>query len=113
MEGGGGGGHFLRWQRASGSRAGGLDGELIELVPDQRIGCRWGFVGPDRNDGPKFDSVLTVTLREAPGGATALTLVHERLEQLQAAMPEVAEQVRAGWELVLAKLAIAITSEGM
>ena len=51
-----------------------------------------------------FDSLLTITLREAPGGGTALTLVHERLDVLAAAMPDVAKNVGPGWELVLEKL---------
>src|SRR5947209_6559872 len=50
----------------------------------QRIVFRWGFVGPGRKDGPAFDSLLTITLRGAPGGATRLTLVHERLDDLAA-----------------------------
>ena len=54
--------------------------------------------------GPSYDSMLTITLREAPRGATTLTLVHERLERLAAAMPEVAANVVAGWENVLDKL---------
>jgi uncharacterized protein YndB with AHSA1/START domain len=105
------GGHFRIWQTMSGSDVGGFDCELIELVPDQRLGFRWGFVGPERNDGPSFDSLLTITLREVPGGATELALVHERLDQLNEAMPHVAENVGTGWELVLAKLATTIKSE--
>ena len=104
------GGHFRIWQTAAGSDVGGFDCELTEVVPDQRLVFRWGFVGPDRNDGPRFDSLLTITLREAPEGATALTLVHERLDQLHAAMPQVADNVGAGWDLVLTKLAITITN---
>ncbi len=98
------GGHYRVWQAGSDSDVGGFDCELLELVPDQRLVFRWGFVGPERNDGPAYDSLLTVTLREAPGGVTALTLVHERLEELAAAMPYVAENVGPGWELVLEKL---------
>jgi hypothetical protein len=26
---------------------------------------RWGFIGPDRDSGPAYDSLLTITLREA------------------------------------------------
>jgi uncharacterized protein YndB with AHSA1/START domain len=104
------GGHFRIWQTVSGSDVGGFDGEVIELVPDRRLVFRWGSVGPDRTDGPTFDSLLTITLADAPGGATALTLVHERLDELRAAMPLVAEQVETGWVLVLAKLATAVTS---
>jgi len=111
------GGHFRIWQTAAGSAAGGFDCELVELVPDRRLVFRWGFVGPERNDGPRFDSLLTVTLAEAtsaeaPEAATTLTLVHEQLEQLQTAMPQVAEQVGAGWDLALALLATTIMSTG-
>lgn len=102
------GGHYRVWQADSGADVGGFECELLELVPDQRIVFRWGFVGPERNDGPAYDSLLTITLREAPGGATALTLVHERLEALAAAMPDVAESVGPGWELVLEKLIVTI-----
>lgn len=99
------GGRFRVWHTDSGADAGGFECELLELEPDRRIVFRWGFVGPDRTDGPVYDSLLTVTLREAPGDATALTLVHERLDELAAALPHVAENVGPGWELVLAKLA--------
>ena len=106
------GGHFRIWQTEAGSAAGGFDCELIELVVDRRLVFRWGFVGPERSDGPRFDSLLTITLVEAPEGATRLTLLHEQLEQLRAAMPQVAEQVGVGWDLALAKLATTIMSDG-
>jgi uncharacterized protein YndB with AHSA1/START domain len=102
------GGHYRVWQTDSDSDVGGFDCELLELVPDQRIVFRWGFVGPARRDGPAYDSLLTITLRETPEGATLLTLVHERLEELAAAMPHVAENVGLGWELVLEKLTATI-----
>ncbi len=89
----------------TGADAGGFECELLELVPDQRLVFRWGFVGPERTHGPTYDSLLTVTLREAPDGATLLTLVHERLDELAAAMPRVAESVGPGWQMVLDKLA--------
>jgi uncharacterized protein YndB with AHSA1/START domain len=99
------GGHYRIWHTDAGSDVGGFDGELTELIPGQRIVFRWGFVGPDRRRGPAFDSILTITLREAPGGATLLTLLHERLDDLAAAMPEVAANVGSGWDNVLGKLA--------
>ena len=104
------GGHYRIWHADSDSDVGGFDCEVLELVPDQRIVFRWGFVGPARTDGPVYDSLLTITLREAPEGATALTLVHERLEELAAAMPQVAKNVRLGWELVLEKLTVTIAA---
>jgi uncharacterized protein YndB with AHSA1/START domain len=83
----------------------GFEGELLELVPDERLVLRWGFLGPDPEAGPLFDSLLTVTLAPTAGGGTRLTIHHEQLEALAAALPEVAEQVPAGWDAVLGRLA--------
>jgi uncharacterized protein YndB with AHSA1/START domain len=94
------GGRFRIWQADGDRDAGGFDAELLELIPDRKLVFRWGFVGPARDAGPTFDSLLTITFAAASGG-TLLTLVHERLDALAAAMPEVAEQVAAGWELAL------------
>ena len=98
------GGHYRIWQTDAGTNAGGFDCEILELAPAERIVFRWGFVGPARTDGPVYDSLLTITLRETPTGATHLTLVHKRLEDLATAMPQVADQVASGWESVLTKL---------
>jgi uncharacterized protein YndB with AHSA1/START domain len=98
------GGHFRIWHAGPDGDVGGFEAELLELVPGERIVFRWGFVGPDRLAGPTYDSLLTITLREAPDGATELTLVHERLDELAAALPEVADNVGRGWELALDKL---------
>ncbi|GGK65667.1 hypothetical protein Ppa06_21840 [Planomonospora parontospora subsp. parontospora] len=102
------GGRYLIRQTDSDQPVGGFDAQLLELVPDRRIVWRWGFIGPDRDAGPVFDSLLTVTLDEAPGGGTRLTLVHERLGALAAALPQVADQVGAGWDGVLDRLAEAV-----
>ena len=98
------GGHFRIWHAGPEGDVGGFEAELLELVPGERIVFRWGFVGPDRLAGPTYDSLLTITLREAPDGATELTLVHERLDELAAALPDVAANVGRGWELALDKL---------
>jgi uncharacterized protein YndB with AHSA1/START domain len=99
------GGHYRVWQ-ASGERdVGGFECELLELVPSERIVLRCGLVGPERLAGPVYDSLLTVTLRETAEGQTELTLVHERLEALQAERPDVADHVERGWEMALDKLA--------
>lgn len=99
-------GHFRIWHVESGVDVGGFECEIVELVPDERIVFRWGFVGPERTAGRVFDSVLTISLRAASGGATKLTLIHERLQDLAAAMPHIADNVQVGWELVLEKLAV-------
>jgi uncharacterized protein YndB with AHSA1/START domain len=99
------GGRFQIWQEEDGRPIGGFDAEILELVPDRRIVWRWGMTGPDRDQ--MFDSLLTVTLEEA-GDVTLLRLVHERLDELAAAMPQVAAQFGAGWEDVLHKLAVVV-----
>jgi uncharacterized protein YndB with AHSA1/START domain len=101
------GGHLRIWHADAGSDVGGFDCEIVELVPDERLVFRWGFVGPDRA-GPVYDSRLTIVLEAAPGNATVLTLVHERLDVLAAALPDVAKNVEVGWSLALDKLVLAV-----
>jgi uncharacterized protein YndB with AHSA1/START domain len=98
------GGHFRIWHADEDFEVGGFECEIVELVPDERIVFRWGFVGPERTAGTVYDSLLTITLRAAKGNATTLTLLHERLDELAAAMPHVADKVEVGWTLVLEKL---------
>ena len=83
------GGHVRIWHTHNGQDAGGFECRLIELVPDKRIVFQWGFVGPRRTKGPTYDSLLTITLRVSPGNTTTLTLVHERLDDLEQALPDV------------------------
>ena len=104
------GGRYRVWHADAGTPAGGFEAEILELAPPERIAWRWGFAGPDRENGPVYDSLLTVTLRGATGGGTVLTLVHERLDDLAAALPEVAGMVGAGWDGVLTKLAAVLAS---
>lgn len=106
------GGHFRIWHVESGADVGGFECEIAELVPNERLVFRWGFVGPDRTAGPIFDSLLTITLHATRGGATKFTLVHERLEDLAAAKPYIADKVQVGWELVLEKLAVMLGATG-
>jgi len=105
------GGSYRIWHEDSGRDAGGFEAELLELVPDERLVFRWGFVGPERTEGPVFDSRLTVTLSAGADGGTLLTLVHEQLGELAAAMPGVAENVGPGWDSALGKLAAALSPE--
>ncbi|HET9849047.1 MAG TPA: SRPBCC domain-containing protein [Candidatus Dormibacteraeota bacterium] len=98
------GGHYRIWQENPGGERGGYEAEIVELVPNERIVFNWTFVGPDRMAGPHFDSKLTITLDEGPHDSTTLTLIHERLEGLAAAMPYVAENIRPGWDDVLDNL---------
>jgi uncharacterized protein YndB with AHSA1/START domain len=98
------GGHYRVWQGTDQGDGGGFECVITDLVPDRYLAFRWAFVGPDRTDGPMFDSVLTVSLADAGDGRTDLVLVHERLDDLRVAMPDVADLVGAGWEMVLGTL---------
>ncbi len=103
------GGHHRTWQVGPDGASGGFDCELLELVPNRRIVFRWRFVGPDRVADPSHDSVLTITFAEAPEGETELTLVHERLDALYKAMPQIVENVGRGWGMALDNLAAAVS----
>ena len=94
------GGAYRTWKPDNGVIAGGFDSALLELVPDQLL-FRWGFIGPQRRQGPLFDTLLTVSFDPEPSGATTIRLVHERLDDLAAAMPEITTNVGAGWDAVL------------
>lgn len=98
------GGHLRIWHAEDGSDVGGFECEIVELVPDERIVFRWGFVGPDRAAGTVYDSRLTITLEAAGEDATNLTLLHERLDDLAAERPDIARNVGHGWAMVLGKL---------
>jgi uncharacterized protein YndB with AHSA1/START domain len=89
----------------AGVDVGGFECRLVELVPAERLVFHWGFVGPERASGPVYDSLLTVTFAAAPADGTELTLVHERLDDLGEALPEVADAVGRGWASALDKLA--------
>ncbi|HST54299.1 MAG TPA: SRPBCC domain-containing protein [Solirubrobacteraceae bacterium] len=102
------GGAHRTWQAGSDGDMGGFDCELLELLPNQRIVFRWGFVGPERVVDPAHESRLTITLRDAPDNATELTLVHERLDAVNAAMPGMAENTAHGWAQALDKLVAAV-----
>ncbi|MGD0926092.1 MAG: SRPBCC domain-containing protein [Streptosporangiaceae bacterium] len=105
------GGSYRIWQEDSGRDVGGFEAELLELVPGERLVFRWGFVGPERTEGPVFDSRLTVTFGADAAGGTLLTLVHEQLGELAAALPWAAERVGPGWEAALSKLAAAFAPQ--
>jgi uncharacterized protein YndB with AHSA1/START domain len=81
----------------------------LELVPPERIVFAWRFVGPRRLEDPSYPTRLTITLSEPRPGETELTLVHERLDALAEAMPDVAGQVENGWRGTLDRLDDALT----
>ncbi len=101
------GGHLHIWQTSADGDVGGMEGDILELVPDERIVFDWRFVGPGRERDLRLDSRLSITLRAVPEG-TELTLVHELLDPLREAMPQVADNVSRGWGMALDKLEAAL-----
>jgi uncharacterized protein YndB with AHSA1/START domain len=98
------GGRYRIYHAQDGADRGGFESELIELVPNERIVFLWRFVGPERVVDPALDSRLTISLRDVPDG-TELTLLHERLDALEAAMPGISGDAAVGWGQALDKLA--------
>ena len=98
-------GHYRIWHvDAEGQDFGGFDSEILELVPNERIVLRWQFVGPDRRPLAETSSRLTITLRPVPPDACELTLVHDRLDDLERRVPGMTDATRQGWSGTLARL---------
>jgi uncharacterized protein YndB with AHSA1/START domain len=99
------GGHYRCWHvDADGRDVGGYECEILELVPDERIVLRWSFVGPDRRPLAEAESRLTVALRPVPPDACELTLVHDRLDELERRVPGMTDATRRGWSGTLLRL---------
>ncbi len=99
------GGHYRIFQvDPSGELTGGSENSILELVPNERIVLSWRFAGPNRETDLTPESRLTVTFSEPRPGETELTVVHEQLDELFAARPEVAGHVEAGWNTTLDRL---------
>lgn len=100
------GGRFRLWhQDADGNDVGGAEATIEELVPTERIVLSWHFVWSDRSADPTLESRLTITFAPTADGATLLDLTHEHLGGMRARMPEVADNVAAGWDGTLGILA--------
>jgi uncharacterized protein YndB with AHSA1/START domain len=75
-----------------GDMTGGSENRIVELVPNERIVISWRFAEPRP-------------------GETELTVVHEQLDELAAAMPDVAGEVENGWNNTLDRLAPVLSEE--
>lgn len=106
------GGHYRIFQvDPAGELTGGSENRILELVPNERIVLAWRFAGPKCETDLMPEGRLTVTFAEPRPGETELTVVHERLDELAAAMPEMAGHVQTGWEQTLDRLAPTLSSE--
>lgn len=99
------GGHYRIFQvDPEGAMTGGSESRILELVPNERIVLAWRFAGPNREEDLSPETWLTVTFAEPGPGETELTVVHEQLDDLAAAMPHIAGHVEAGWITTLDRL---------
>jgi len=103
------GGRIVVFHSRKGVSTGSFEGEFVKIVPNLELVYRWAFVGTEPEKGEYFDSLVTVTLRPAPGGKTQVTVVHEKLDDLRRGAPEIYAQVVWGWNNVLDKLEKALT----
>lgn len=77
-------------------------------MPDERIVLRWQFVGPDRRPLADASSRLAIALRPVPPDACALTLVHDRLDDLERRLPGMTDATRRGWSGTMIRLERAV-----
>ncbi len=106
------GGHYRCWQvDAQGRDVGGYDCEILELVPDERIVLRWQFVGSDRRPIADVSSRLTIVLRPVAPDACELTLIHDRLDDLERRVPGMTDATRRGWSGTLIRLERAVGTD--
>ena len=106
------GGHYRIFQvDPEGDMTGGSENRIVELVPNERIVITWRFAGPNRQEDLSPETRLTVTFAEPRPGETELTVVHEQLDELAAAMPDVAGEVENGWNNTLDRLAPVLSEE--
>jgi uncharacterized protein YndB with AHSA1/START domain len=106
------GGHYRIFQvDPEGDMTGGSENRIVELVPNERIVISWRFAGPNRQEDLSPETRLTVTFAEPRPGETELTVVHEQLDELAAAMPDVAGEVENGWNNTLDRLAPVLSEE--
>jgi uncharacterized protein YndB with AHSA1/START domain len=98
------GGRIVVTHSRDGVSTGRFEGEFLKIVPNRELVYRWAFVGTEPEKGEYFDTLVTVTLRPLPGGMTKVTVVHEKLDELRAQVPQVYGQVEREWNRSLEKI---------
>jgi len=67
------------WRVASEAAGMAASGQFVDVEPHSRLVYTW------RWDGDEHETLVTLTLADAPDGGTVLTLTHERFESEQSA----------------------------
>jgi uncharacterized protein YndB with AHSA1/START domain len=98
------GGHWGIWHTSPEGKEGGFEADIVEMVPGRKLVFAWHFIDIENAVGKPLDSLLTLTFDDAPDGGTILSLTHERLEDLNEAMPDLVGRINTGWGEVLDRL---------
>jgi len=99
------GGRIDVWHSRSGVSTGKFEGLFLKIDPPRELVYRWAFVGTEpEKEGEYFDTLVTIRLRPEPEDRTHVTVVHEKLEELQRGAPHVYVRLVPGWTECLGKL---------
>ena len=90
-----GGRHRIWLSAPDGVDMGGVEAEIIELVPNQRLAFRWWFVGPER-ESPRFRDPAHLVRPGRRGRHHRADVVHERLEAAEPRLEASERHRRAG-----------------
>ena len=98
------GGRLEVWHSRNGVSTGKFEGCFLKIDPPRELVYRWAFVGTEPEKGEYFDTLVTVRLRPEPEGQTHISVVHEKLEELQRGAPHIHARLIPGWNNCLDKL---------
>jgi uncharacterized protein YndB with AHSA1/START domain len=98
------GGRLEVWHSRNGQSTGKFEGRFVKIDPPRELVYRWAFVGTEPEKGEYYDTLITVVLRPEGEGRTHVSVLHEKLEDLQRGAPHVYVQLVPGWNNCLDKL---------
>ena len=102
------GGRLEVWHSRNGVSTGKFEGRFLKIDPPRELVYRWAFVGTEPEKGEYFDTLVTVRLRPGLEGQTHISVVHEKLEELERGAPHVYVRLVPGWNNCLDQLARAV-----
>jgi len=102
------GGRIEVWHSRNGVSTGRFEGYFLRIDPPRELVYRWAFVGTEPEKGEYFDTLVTVLLRPTPEGQTHISVVHEKLGELERGAPHVHVRLVPGWNDCLDKLDVAV-----
>lgn len=102
------GGRIEVWHSRGGESTGRFSGCFLKIDPPRELVYRWAFVGTEPEKGEYFDTLVTVRLWPEPGNRTRITVVHEKLEELERGAPNILVKLLPGWNQCLDQLERAV-----